>query len=135
MPNLIGYKEVARIEISGKNYYFAIYDDGQQYSVGDTVAVSGKAKSEFRTIEEILTPESAKERYGSNITAEIICKVDDSAFKKREANRKRKATLKNQINKAVWGISSEVKLELYAEKFPKIKAMLDEYRSLGGTGL
>ena len=52
MPKLTGYKEVAVIEIAGKDYYFAIYDDGQNYSVGDTVIVSGAARTDIREIKE-----------------------------------------------------------------------------------
>ena len=52
MPKLTGYKEVAVIEIAGKEYHFAIYDDGQNYSAGDMVIVSGAARTDIREIKE-----------------------------------------------------------------------------------
>ena len=72
MPKLTGYKEVAVIEIAGKDYHFAIYDDGQNYSAGDMVIVSGAARTDIREIKEIISIEAAETRCAKGITAEII---------------------------------------------------------------
>lgn len=135
MPKLTGYKEVAVIEIAGKDYHFAIYDDGQNYSVGDTVMVSGAAKTEIREIKEIISIEAAETRCAKEITAEVISRVDLLDYKKRVEYRRAEAKLRNEINKAVSKVDKETKLRLYAENLPEIKALLDKYKKLTGESL
>ena len=81
MAKLEGYKAVAVTKEGryGKKYSYAIYDDGEVYKAGDKIVVSGSNK-DILTIEEILTPEECN----INITAEVICKVDTSAYDKRD---------------------------------------------------
>ena len=85
MAALTGYKAVAVIEqgtgCCKRDYHFAIYEDGTDYKPGDMVKVSNG--NGFDVIKEIITPEEAHERFKKNITAEIICKVDTTAFDER----------------------------------------------------
>ena len=118
MPKLTGYSKIAVIEIAGKDYHFAIYDDGQNYSVGDTVMVSGAAKTEIREIKEIISIEAAETRCAKGITAEVISRVDLLDYKKRVEYRR-----------------AEAKLRLYAENLPEIKELLDKYKELTGESL
>lgn len=46
------------------------------------------------TIKEILTVPEAEVKYNKNITAEIICRVDTSAYDQRVENRKKAEKLK-----------------------------------------
>lgn len=81
MAKLEGYKAVA-VTKEGcyeKKYFYAVYDDGKVYVAGDKIVVSGANKG-ILTIEAILTPEECDK----NITAEVICKVDTSAYDKRD---------------------------------------------------
>ncbi len=132
MPKLTGYKEVAVIEIAGKDYHFAIYDDGQNYSVGDTVIVSGAARTGIREIKEIISIEAAETRCAKGITAEIISRVDLLDYRKRVEYRRAEAKLKNEINKAVSKVDRETKLKLFSENLPEIKILLDKYKELTG---
>ena len=96
MAKLEGYKKVAVIKLGCIDYHYAIYNDGTDYQVGDKVLVSGTASSNWNTttISEIITAEEAHERCKKNITAEVICKLDTSAYDKRVANRKEAEKLK-----------------------------------------
>ena len=135
MPKLTGYKEVAVIEIAGKDYHFAIYDDGQNYSVGDTVIVSGAARTGIREIKEIISIETAETRCAKGITAEVISKIDLLDYKKRVEYRRAESNLKNEINKAISKLDRETKLRLYSENLPEIKTLLDKYKELTGEDL
>lgn len=135
MSKLTGYKEVAVIEIAGKDYHFAIYDDGQNYSVGDTVIVSGAARTGIREIKEIISIETAETRCAKGITAEVISKIDLLDYKKRVEYRRAEAKLRNEINKAVSKVDKETKLRLYSENLPEIKILLDKYKELTGEDL
>lgn len=57
---LTGYQSVAVVELgsgySKKDYYFAIYEDGTKYAVGDTVYVSGNGSDRIVTIKDFVTP-------------------------------------------------------------------------------
>lgn len=132
MPKLTGYKEVAVIEIAGKDYHFAIYDDGQNYSVGDTVIVSGAARTGIREIKEIISIETAETRCAKGITAEVISKIDLLDYKKRVEYRRAESKLRNEINKAISKVDRETKLRLYSENLPEIKTLLDKYKELTG---
>lgn len=135
MPKLTGYKEVAVIEIAGKDHHFAIYDDGQNYSVGDTVIVIGAARTGIREIKEIISIETAETRCAKGITAEVISKIDLLDYKKRVEYRRAEAKLRNEINKAVSKVDKETKLRLYSENLPEIKILLDKYKELTGEDL
>ena len=131
MPKLTDYKEVAVIEIAGKDYHFAIYDDGQNYSAGDMVIVSGAARTDIREIKEIISIEAAETRCAKGITAE----VDLLDYRKRVEYRRAEAKLRNEINKAVSKVDRETKLKLFSENLPEIKILLDKYKELTGEDL
>ena len=58
---LTGYKKVAVIEINGKEYFHALYDE--DINVGDQVLVSGSMDKKFFVVKEIISSEELKERY------------------------------------------------------------------------
>lgn len=69
MVKLEGYSKVAVVKYGAYPYHFAIYDDGNDYQVGDMVVLSGGSTP--GKISEILTLEEAieRERRNKNITA------------------------------------------------------------------
>lgn len=69
-------------------YYFALYDDGTDYKIGDMVVVSGSSSPSVIT--DILTAEEAAEKTSLSITAEVIGRVDTTAYDRRVAMRKEK---------------------------------------------
>ena len=131
MAKLTGYKQVAEIIQMGKPYYYAIYDDGRKYYPGDKVLVSGVASGVVQKIEEIITPEEAAKRMGNkNITAEIISYVDTSAYEERVEKRKAAEKLKKCMDKVIKEMEENNKYEMYAERNPELKEMLETYKKL-----
>ena len=131
MAKLTGYKQVAAIKQNYGTYYYAIYDDGRKYCPGDKVIVSGAASGTVHTISEIITPEEASVRMGNkNITAEVIAYVDTSAYDDRMKRRKEADNLKKRMDKLIKEMDENNKYEMYAERNPELKEMLETYKKL-----
>lgn len=136
MAKLEGYKAVA-VTKEGcyeKKYFYAVYDDGKVYVAGDKIVVSGANKG-ILTIEAILTPEECDK----NITAEVICKVDTSAYDKRVEERKEKAErkkeadkIKKQMDKMIAEMDQAKCYEMYASDNPELAEKLKAYKELIG---
>ena len=136
MAKLEGYKAIAVTKEGyyGKKYFYAIYDDGKVYVAGDKIVVSG-ANNGVLTIEEIITPDECNR----NITAEVICKVDTSAYDKRVEERKEKAErkkeadkIKKQMDKMITEMDQTKRYEMYANDNPKLAEKLKVYKELIG---
>lgn len=128
---LTGYKQVAAIKQGYSTYYYAIYDDGRKYYPGDNVIVSGVASGMVQKIEEIIDPEEAANRMENrNITAEIVAFIDTSAYDERVAKRKEASELKKKMDRVIKQMDENNKYEMYAERNPELKEMLDEYKKL-----
>ena len=84
MAKLTGYAAVAVINQNGKDYHFAIYEHG--YKVGDKALLSNGCG--VWEIKQIIDPDEAERRFGKNITAEVVCVVDMTAYEERVARRK-----------------------------------------------
>lgn len=131
MAKLTGYKQVAAIKQQYGTYYYAIYDDGRKYYSGDKVLVSGVASGVVQTISEIIDPEEAAKRMGKkNITAEIIAYVDTSAYEERVTKRKEADGLKKKMDQVIKEMDENNKYEVYAERNPELKEMLETYKKL-----
>lgn len=136
MAKLEGYYAVAGTKEGcyGKKYFYAIYDDGETYKAGDKIVVSG-ANKDILTIEEILTPDECN----TNITAEVICKVDTSVYDKRMEERKEKAErkkeadkIKKQMDKMITEMDQTKRYEMYANDNPELAEKLKVYKELIG---
>lgn len=127
---LTGYKKVAVIQTDGcgYNYNFAIYDDGVDYCPGDKVMVSGNDR--IQIIKEVITPEEAKERFGGDITAEVIGRINTAAYDKRVEKRKEAKRIKEEMDKKVKEMDELLKYEMYAKQSPEFLALLDQYKEL-----
>ena len=131
MAKLTGYKQVAAIKQGYSTYYYAIYDDGRKYYPGDSVIVSGAASGMVQKIEEIIDPEEAAKRMGNkSITAEVIAYVDTSAYEERVAKRKEAVELKKKMDQVIKQMDESNKYEMYAERNPELKEMLEAYKKL-----
>lgn len=131
MEKLTGYKMVAAIKQGSCIYYYAIYNDGRTYLPGDKVIVSGAASGMVYTISEIITPEEAFVKMGNkNITAEVIACVDTSAYDNRVERRKEADNLKKKMDKLIKEMDENNKYEMYAERSPELKEMLETYKKL-----
>ena len=133
MAKLTGYYAVAVIEevtcCCKKDYYYAVFDDGNTYKAGDQVLVSGCNK-DVLTIKEILTVPEAKEKGRKDITAEIICRVDTSAYDQRVENRKKAEKLKKDMDAVIKQMDVTKKYEMYAAENPELATLLDQYKEL-----
>lgn len=128
MAKLEGYSKIAVIKYGAYPYYFAIYEDGNDYHVGDMVLLSGSSTPS--NIVEIITLEEAAKRYNRNITAEVIGKVDISAYERRVEQRKKKEKLKKELDKRKKEIQQKLDDEYYASKDLTYAEMLKQYESL-----
>ena len=142
MAKLEGYYAVAVTEeglgYNKRNYYYAIFDDGNIYKVGDQVIVSG-SNNDVLEIKDIITLEEAKEKGRKDITAEVICKVDTLAYDKRVEERKEKAErkkeadkIKKQMDKMITEMDQTKRYEMYASDNPELAEKLKAYKELIG---
>lgn len=133
MAKLTGYYAVAVIEevtcCCKKDYYYAVFDDGNTYKAGDQVLVSGCNK-DVLTIKEILTVPEAEAKFNKNITSEIICRVDTSAYDQRVENRKKAEKLKKDMDAVIKQMDVTKKYEMYATENPELAALLNQYKEL-----
>lgn len=133
MAKLTGYYAVAVIEevtcCCKKDYYYAVFDDGNTYKAGDQVLVSGCNK-DVLTIKEILTVPEAEAKFNKNITSEIICRVDTSAYDQRVENRKKAEKLKKDMDAVIKQMDVTKKYAMYAAENPELAALLDQYKEL-----
>ena len=90
LAKLEGFSKVAVVKYGccQTPYYFAIYDDGNDYKAGDMCVFSGNSTP--ARLEEVISVEDASKRTSKNITAEVIGKDDTTAYDKRVEQRKEK---------------------------------------------
>lgn len=130
MAKLTGFEKVAVIKQGYGVYHFAIYNDGFDYQPGDTVIVSGN--NQIQKIYEIITQEESIQRFDKNITAEVICKVDTSSYDNRVEDRKRAVDVKKKMDTMIKKMDETSKYEMYAERNPEFKELLEAYKELVG---
>lgn len=121
---LSNFKKLATTTLDGKEYMFAIYEDGVEYAPGDTVMVSGATRE--ITIERIISVEELEPNV--KIRAEVIAKIEKSAlaaYKRREENRRELQSLNSSINNIITCMRKEdPDYEYYAAKNPVLKILL-----------
>lgn len=128
MSKLTGYVAVAVIELGGKDYHYAIYDDGVIYKNGDKVIVSGS--NTIKTIKEIIIPEEVENRYSDNITAEVICRLDTKSYDERVGKRKESEKIKKEMDKLIKEMDEVNKYEMYAKQNPELQGLLQKFKEL-----
>ena len=128
---LNGYYAVAVITQGCGTYYYAIFEDGNAYTVGDKVLVSG-VNNGVLEIAEILTPAEAAERGKKAITAEVISKVivDFSAYESRVVKRKQAAEIKKKLDQKAKQLDEIQKYEFLAKVDSEFATLLEEYKKV-----
>lgn len=130
MAKLEGFSKVAVVNYGGySDYHYAVYDDGVDYQVGDTVVISTNGHTVAK-IKEIISLEEATKKFNKDITAEIIGRVDTTAYNKRVEQRKEKEKLKKELDKRKKEIQKKLDDEYYASKDETYAEMLRRYESL-----
>lgn len=131
MAKLEGFKKVAVVEqgtgCCKKDYYYALFDD--DIHAGDTVLVSGKANGETYVVKEVVSVDDIN--VSKSITAEIICKVDMSAYNDRVGKRKQAEELRKRMIEKRKEIEARKDDDYYASLDPDYAAILEEMRGLG----
>lgn len=134
MAKLTGYQSVAVVELGSgcckKDYYFAIYEDGTKYAVGDTVYVSGNGSNRIVTIKDFVTPDFIEENISKGITAEVICKINTAAYEYRVMQRKEAAKLRKEMDKIIKDMDEVKKYVMYAAENPALRELLERYNEL-----
>lgn len=126
---LEGFSGVAVLKFgTPRPYYFALYDDGTDYKVGDMVVVSDGYNPSV--ILDILTAEEVAEKTSLSIAAEVIGRVDTTAYDRRVAMRKEKEALKKEMAKRRGEIQKKLDDEYYANKDPEYAEMLKRYEEM-----
>lgn len=128
-----GYEEVASVKfVEGTNttkvYHFALYD--RTVEVGDYALVksnNGYGASNYGVV-KVVGIESAAEYSGAAPTAEIICKVDLSAYEKRCEMRANRTTLKKKMDKIVEDNQELMVYQTIANTNPEMAELLAAYR-------
>lgn len=127
---LTGFKNVAVIEYCSHDYHYALYDDN--IKVGDTVLVTGElANKQTLTVKDIITLDEAREVFNKDITAEVKCKIDLSAYEQRVKNREEAEKLRKKMDEEIKKMDELNKYEMYADRNPALKEMLEQLKSLG----
>lgn len=126
---LSGFKKVAVIEISGKDYYYALYDE--DIKAEDKVLVTGRLATDILTVKEVITAEKAKELCSKDICEEVKCKVDLSAYNQRVEDRKEAEKLRKKMDEEIKKMDELNKYEMYADRNPALREMLEQLKALG----
>ena len=126
---LTGFNKVAVIEYSNTlDLHYALYDE--DIKAGDHVLVTGKLSSQIKQIKNIITFDEEREVYKDDITEEVKCKVDLSAYDQRIKNRIKAIELRKEMDKKIAEMDEMNKYMIYAERNPELAKMLEEYKEL-----
>lgn len=128
MNKLTGYVAVAVVELCGRDYHYAIYNDGTIYEEGDKVIVSGK--NTIRTIKEIIRPEEVENRYSGDIMAEVVCRLNTRAYDERVRRRREAEKTKKEMDKLIKEMDEVNKYEMYAKQNPELQELLQKFKEL-----
>lgn len=126
---LSGYNKVAAIEIAGKDYYYALYDE--DIKAEDKVLVTGRLATDILTVKNVLTKDEARELCSVTITEEVRCKVDLSAYNQRVKNREEAEKLRKKMDDEIKKMDELNKYEMYADRNPALREMLEQLKGLG----
>ena len=127
MAKLTGFNKVAAIVQNGYTYYYALYDDGYKYAPGDKVLVSGRGRDQIWTILGIYNTNDVN---CNDITSEIICPVDTSAFDMRVQQRRKAMDIQKKMDKIIKNMDISNKYEMYAQQNPELNELLKEYKEI-----
>lgn len=128
MRKLTGYEKVAVVDCGyDHKYYFALYDDDVE--AGDLVYTNNTG-DKVLVVHSVISSAEAASRYSKEITKEVICKLDMSAFNERMARRDAKRELQKQMDLMIKQMDEVNKYKIYAESNPELAELLSEYQSL-----
>ena len=114
------------VATGAKEYVYRVLPGMEEINIGDMVVVSsssGFGVCIVTALDKTLPP-SIKE------VAYVVGKVDFQKYQEILEAKKRKELLRTQLMKKKKELDEKFALDLYAEKDPEFKAMLEAYNSL-----
>lgn len=132
MKKLDGYPKIAVAELGYKKCYFAIFDDGTEYKIGDKVLVSTTPLYEWNiiTISDIIPTRRADKKIIEDITHEVICKVQMLAYANRINKRKKIEEITKKLEKRIKQLDEEIKYNFYASIDSMASKLYNELKAL-----
>lgn len=122
----VGYVGVKFLDgYNNKEYTYASYEE--DFKVGELAIV--KANGQFKVVE-------AKSVYGkedfdgSNITAEIVCKIYTTKYNQRCEERAKKQVLKEKMDKKVKELQNLAIYEMLAKEDKELAELLKEFKGI-----
>lgn len=120
-----GYPLVAKCDIKGRDYSYALYDTNAK--IGDMVMVTGACHSTPLEITDILKVEDADTSY---VTECVVGIVDTSAYDKFAKNKEKIDKLRAKMEERKRIIEARKNDDFYAAQDDEYKNLLAEYRNL-----
>lgn len=124
-----GFKEAAKIIINDRPYYYALYGSAG-VKASDKVLVTGTANGRIHTVEDVVSAETALLENEQPLCAEVICKVDTSAYDARVKQREQKAKLRKLMEATVAQMDEVDKFRVYANHNPEMAKLLAQYNEI-----
>lgn len=126
---LNGNYNVAMVQfLQGTNtttkYAFALFDNEVTY--GNLVLCDTSNGYGVGRVMDIVSQDDYK---GTQVTKEVICKVDFTAFEQRKENRAKAQKIQKEMDKKIKDMQEMMLYEMMAEKNPELKEMLEQYKS------
>ena len=127
---IIGNYRIAMVKFvkgtnTTKGYAFALFDDS--VCVDDLVLCDTENEYNVAKVTEIISKDDYE---GCNVTKEIVCEVDFTAFEQRKENRAKATKLKGEMDKKMKEMQELTLYEMMAEKSPELAEMLKQYKTL-----
>lgn len=110
-----------------KGYFFNCFDD---VGIGDKVVVMNSFGLAIGTVQSFETevPSAISKKYPE--LAEVVCRIDMTAYNTRQAIKEQKKQLKAQMEKRLKKLQDEAIFAMYAEKDPEMKKLYDAYSEI-----
>lgn len=121
---LEGFEKVANVDIDGKVYSYALYDDN--ITEGDLVAVTGVAEGHILNVVSVVPADLVS----VPITEEVVGKLNLDAYKERCDKRTKREELRKKLNERRRKIEAGELDDMYAAKDPVYKELLEQMRSI-----
>lgn len=123
---LDGYS-IARVKDfeKGTEHNYALYEKSVAADAIVVVSVNG-----VYGIGKVVAVWEASEDCKPHGNREVVCKIDDSAYKDRKQREKEMRQLKAEMDKRVESLQAVALYELMAEKDPSLREMLEKFKNL-----
>ncbi len=110
-----------------KEYTFRTYDEVE---IGDKVVVNTRHGLAVATIQGFPEESVAVARSKFQSLAEVVCRVDMTAFNERKEKAEKASAIKAEMDCKVKQMQEDAVYEMFAEKDPQLAELLKQYKEL-----